>query len=77
MIGWSLWSQLKTRGLRMRLRFYSSTQMELSKKNLVHLKALVFLLEFQNGIQRKLESQKKRKKRNLRKEVSTAQTKKN
>ena len=35
--------------------------MELSNKNLVHLKDLAFLLEFQKGIQRRLESQKEMK----------------
>ena len=35
--------------------------MELSNKNLVYLKDLVFLSEFQKGIQRRLEGQKERK----------------
>ena len=35
--------------------------MELSKKNWAHLNDLVFLLEFQKGIQRWLESQKEKK----------------
>ena len=41
--------------------------MELSKKNQVHFKDLVFLSEFQKGIQRLLESQeeKKRNEKNL------------
>ena len=41
--------------------------MELSIKNQVHLKDLVFLSEFQKGIQRRLKSkkEKKRNKKNL------------
>ena len=35
--------------------------MELSKKNEVHLKDLVFLSEFQKGLQRTLENQKEKK----------------
>ena len=66
MIGWCFWtrvllslespaeinrSQLKTGGLRIWLHFfYSSTQIELSKKNYVDLKDLVFHLELQKGI---------------------------
>ena len=47
--------------------FHSSNQMELSNKNKVYLKDLVFHSEFQKGIQRKFESQKekKRNKKNL------------
>ena len=76
LIGWSLWrrvmlplvfpakikcNQLETGGLRIRPCFYSSTEMELSNKNKVHLKDLVFLSEFQKGSQRRLESRKEKK----------------
>ena len=66
MIGWCLWTRvllplmlpaeinqchLKMGGLTIRLRFfYSLTQIELSKKNYVDLKDLVFLSELQKGI---------------------------
>ena len=42
--------------------------MELSKKNYVHLKDLVFHSEFLKGIQRRFESQKKKKKKKKKKE---------
>ena len=56
-------SQLETGGLRIRPRFYSSTQMELSNKN---YKDLMFLSELLKGIQRRLESQKEKKRSNIR-----------
>ena len=54
-------SQLEAGGLRISLRFF--TPQQLSIKNKVHLKDLVFHSEFQKEIQRRLESQKEKKRK--------------